>query len=56
MFEVLWESFLSGIFFYISIIKENFFWIIAIAFLVLLYLEDSKDIEEQYMDDERAIF
>lgn len=56
MFKLLWDSFLSGIYFYIGSIKDNFFWIIAIVFLVLIYLEDAKDIEEQYMDDEREIF
>lgn len=56
MFEIIWKSFLSGIHFYISIFKDNFVWIFAIIFLILLYFEDSKDIEEMYMDDEREIF
>lgn len=56
MLEILWKSLLSGFHFYISVIKDNFVWIFAIVFLFLLYLEDSKDIEEMYMDDEREIF
>ncbi len=51
----LWNSFISGILFYVYLIAYSWWWFFAIALFVVLSLIETKDVEYMYMDDKREI-
>lgn len=51
----LWNAFVSGILFFVYLIANSWWWIFGIVIFVALAVLDTKEVDDLYEDDERAI-
>lgn len=52
---IIWNAFLSGLLYFFYLIIDGWFWIFAIAGLIALALLENRDINSEYVEEERHI-
>lgn len=52
----LWYALINGILIILRFIGDNWYWLLAIPFVVWLIIMDTREKASNYMDDEREIF
>lgn len=54
-FAALWYSFLNGFILLWELFISQWYWIIGAVLFVLVYLEEGKEINDEFVDDLRDI-
>ncbi len=55
MLNFFWYSLVNGLYFVIDLIVQNFFWSFAILIIIMLMFEESRVIEDEFVDEERDL-
>lgn len=52
---VIWNAFLSGLLYFFYLIVDGWFWIFAIAGLIVMAIVENKEINSDYVEDDRHV-